>query len=173
MHGDGRIDEVATQRAQARERAVFVGAGQTAESDDVGGEDRGELSSFGHRAPFSLGEIAQRPDQKRSFPLTDGDFVPSLEEPFRLDSRPFAPSGKDRYFRKDVVSALYLNGSQFNLAVGATGSRILRNRVRAPPLRRLPAASLRQSRLVQDGPQVAGATISAMISSALWTRLRP
>src|SRR5208282_1578736 len=31
---------------------------------------------------------------------------------------------------------------------------ILRSRVRAPPLRRLPAASLRQTQLVQDGPQV-------------------
>ena len=48
MHGDGRIDEVAAQRAQPRERAILVGAGQPAEADDVGGQDRRELPCFGH-----------------------------------------------------------------------------------------------------------------------------
>jgi hypothetical protein len=40
----------------ARSRAsILVGAGQTTETDDVGGKDRGELSLFGH---WSLGRRA-------------------------------------------------------------------------------------------------------------------
>jgi hypothetical protein len=35
MHGDGRIDQVAAQRAQPRLRAILVGAGKTAESNHI------------------------------------------------------------------------------------------------------------------------------------------
>ena len=49
VHGDGGIDEVAAQRPQARQRAVFVGAGETAEADDVGGQDRRKFTRFAHR----------------------------------------------------------------------------------------------------------------------------
>ena len=37
---DRRIDEIAAQRPKPRERALFVGAGEAAVADDVGGEDR-------------------------------------------------------------------------------------------------------------------------------------
>ncbi len=50
---DRRVDQIAPQRAQPSERAVFVCAGQSAESDHVGGQDRGEFADFGHCAPFT------------------------------------------------------------------------------------------------------------------------
>ena len=53
VHRDRRIDQIAAQRAQPSERAVLVGAGRAAESDHVGGQDRGEFADFGHCAPFT------------------------------------------------------------------------------------------------------------------------
>ena len=50
VHGDGGVDQIAAQRPQPRERAIFVGAGETAESNHVGGEDGREFAHFGHRA---------------------------------------------------------------------------------------------------------------------------
>ena len=46
VHGDGRIDEVAAQRPQPRENPVFVGSGKPRIADDVGHQDRGQLSGF-------------------------------------------------------------------------------------------------------------------------------
>jgi hypothetical protein len=43
MHSDGRIDEIAVKRAQARQCAIFVRARQAAEADYVGGEDCGKF----------------------------------------------------------------------------------------------------------------------------------
>ena len=48
VDGDGRIDEIAAQRAQPRQRAILVRAGQAAEADDVRGQDRREFASFRH-----------------------------------------------------------------------------------------------------------------------------
>jgi hypothetical protein len=42
---DRRVDQIAAQRAQTGECAVFVRAGEPAEADDVGSEDRGEFAS--------------------------------------------------------------------------------------------------------------------------------
>ena len=50
VHGDRRVDEVAAQRPQPRERAILVRAGEPGEADDVGGQDRGELAGLGHDA---------------------------------------------------------------------------------------------------------------------------
>jgi hypothetical protein len=50
VNGDGRVDQVAAQRPQSGERAILVNRGETAESDDVGDEDRSDLSVFGHGA---------------------------------------------------------------------------------------------------------------------------
>jgi hypothetical protein len=52
VDGDGRIDEVAAQRAQPRQSAVLVGAGQAAEADDVGSQNRGEFADFTQRRPL-------------------------------------------------------------------------------------------------------------------------
>ena len=40
LDDDRRIDQVAAQRAQARQRPVLVGPGQAVEADNVGGENR-------------------------------------------------------------------------------------------------------------------------------------
>ena len=48
VDGDRRIDEVAAQSAQPRQRAVLVRAGQSAEADDVGGQDRCKFPALGH-----------------------------------------------------------------------------------------------------------------------------
>ena len=62
MHGDGRIDQVAAQRPEPRQRAILVRAGEPAEADDVGGQDRREFPGLAHRAPpRPLARLAQKP----------------------------------------------------------------------------------------------------------------
>ena len=41
VHGDGRIDEVATQHPQPRQSAVLIRPGEPAIPDNVCGQDRG------------------------------------------------------------------------------------------------------------------------------------
>ena len=48
VRGDRRVDEVASQSPQPRQRAIFVGASQTAVSDDVSDQDRRKLPSLAH-----------------------------------------------------------------------------------------------------------------------------
>ncbi len=50
VHGDGRIDQVAAERPQPRQRPVLVGPGEPAIADDVGHQDRGEFSGLAHGA---------------------------------------------------------------------------------------------------------------------------
>ena len=57
--GDRRVGEVAAQSAQACEHALLVRPGETAEADDVGGKDGGELAGFFHGALGDAGTIAQ------------------------------------------------------------------------------------------------------------------
>ena len=45
---DRRVDEIAAQGAEAGERPVLVGARQSAESDDVGGQNGRKFPAFGH-----------------------------------------------------------------------------------------------------------------------------
>src|ERR1700730_7937749 len=52
MDGDGRIDQVAPQRPESRQGSILVRAGKPAVADHVGGENRGELPSFGHEFPL-------------------------------------------------------------------------------------------------------------------------
>ena len=47
---DGRIDQVASERPQPRQDAIFVGSGKPRIADDVGHQDRRELSSLAHGA---------------------------------------------------------------------------------------------------------------------------
>ena len=46
MHGDGRIDQIAAQRPQPRQRAILVRAGEPAVADHIGGQYRREFSGF-------------------------------------------------------------------------------------------------------------------------------
>src|SRR5208283_6003205 len=48
VHGDGGINQIAAQSSEPRQGAILVSAGQTAETDDVGSEDRGEFACRSH-----------------------------------------------------------------------------------------------------------------------------
>ena len=49
MDGDGRIDEVAPERAQPRQDPVFIGAGEPRKPDNVGHQNSRQFARFGHR----------------------------------------------------------------------------------------------------------------------------
>ena len=51
VHGDRRVDQVAAQRAEPREKTLLVGSGEAGEADDVGDKDSGELARLRHVAP--------------------------------------------------------------------------------------------------------------------------
>ena len=59
VNGDGRINEVAAQRAQSSQDAFFVGAGEPAVTDDVGGQDRLEFSALRHISAPAGGSLSQ------------------------------------------------------------------------------------------------------------------
>ena len=48
MHGNDGVDEVAAQRPKPSQNAILVRAGQAAIADDVGNQDRRELSGLAH-----------------------------------------------------------------------------------------------------------------------------
>ncbi len=56
VDGDGRVDQVAAQSPQPRERALLVRAGKPAVADHVGGEDRGKLPGLGHGVASGFGQ---------------------------------------------------------------------------------------------------------------------
>ena len=56
MHGDGRIDEIAAQRPEPRQRTVLVRPGQPAEADHIGGEDRCKFARLCHPGPLRVRE---------------------------------------------------------------------------------------------------------------------
>src|SRR6185437_13027918 len=56
VRGDGGVDQVAAQRPQARQRALLIGAGEPAEADDIGDQDRRDLARFRHGAALRFGD---------------------------------------------------------------------------------------------------------------------
>jgi hypothetical protein len=58
VDGDGWVDEIAAQRAQPGQNQFLVGAGEPAIADDVGGEDRRQLSALRHVSPPQLAGAA-------------------------------------------------------------------------------------------------------------------
>ena len=48
VFGDCRVDEVAAQRAQPRQGALLVGAGEPAVAGHVGSQNGGKFSALGH-----------------------------------------------------------------------------------------------------------------------------
>ena len=59
VESDGRIHEIAAQRAQQRQRTLLIGAGEPAIADDIGDQDRGEFARLAHRAPLGVATLAQ------------------------------------------------------------------------------------------------------------------
>ena len=52
MSGYGRVDEIAAQTSQTRERTILVGAGEPAITDDIRHQNCRELPGFAHSAPL-------------------------------------------------------------------------------------------------------------------------
>ena len=50
VHGDGRIEQVASERPQPRQNPVLVGSGKPRIADNVGHQDRGQFSGLAHGA---------------------------------------------------------------------------------------------------------------------------
>ena len=48
MDRDRGIDQIASRRPEPRERAILIGAGKPAVSDDVGDQDRDKLTGLAH-----------------------------------------------------------------------------------------------------------------------------
>src|SRR5450432_3857645 len=59
VHGDGGIDEIATERSQPRQSAILVRAGEPTEADDISCQYRCKLPGLGHNAPHASCRIAQ------------------------------------------------------------------------------------------------------------------
>src|ERR1019366_147626 len=77
MHGDGRINQIAPQRAEPRQCAILVDTGKSAVTDHVGGENGGELSGLGHRV-------------HRNNPERNGEFGPAeIQEGYHALNRTF------------------------------------------------------------------------------------
>jgi hypothetical protein len=55
MHGDGRVDQVAAQRPEPGEDAIYVCARKPGVADDVGDQDRGQFPSLAHGATAEAG----------------------------------------------------------------------------------------------------------------------
>ena len=51
VRGDGRVDEVAANRPQPRQRPVLVRACKPTEAYDIGGQYSGKFAGLTHRAP--------------------------------------------------------------------------------------------------------------------------
>jgi hypothetical protein len=50
VHGDCGVNQIASERAQSRQRSIFVGSGEPRIADHVGHQDRGQFSSLAHGA---------------------------------------------------------------------------------------------------------------------------
>ena len=73
MHGDGGINQVASERPQPRQNPVLVGSGEPRIADDTGHQDRGQFSGLAY------GATPPRPCQ-----------------PFRVRARPLGGIAKTR-----------------------------------------------------------------------------
>ena len=56
MRGDRRINQIAAQRSQPRQRSLLVGPGEPAVTDNIGDQDRSDLPRFRHGAASGFGD---------------------------------------------------------------------------------------------------------------------
>jgi hypothetical protein len=56
MHGEDRIDQIAPQRPEPCEHAIFVSASKPGVADDVADQDRRELAGLAHGATAEAGK---------------------------------------------------------------------------------------------------------------------
>ena len=80
MHGNRLVDEIASQRPEPRQR-------EAAESDDIGGQDRGEFAGFGHRALFAGFRVAIFREQEAPRAMLEGLLGSIAERRLRATAR--------------------------------------------------------------------------------------
>ena len=73
MQGDGRVDQVAAQRPQPRERAILVRSGEPAVANNIRDQNCCNLPSSGMTGPQTSCSVAQSPSEPRVF--VEGDLV--------------------------------------------------------------------------------------------------
>jgi hypothetical protein len=61
MNGDGRVDQIAAERAKSRQDAILVRTREPAVANNIGSQDCGEFPGFGHGASPSEVRLAQGP----------------------------------------------------------------------------------------------------------------
>ena len=60
MDGDSRIDEIAREGPQPRQRAILVSAGEAAAADNIRDQYRRKFPSFGHDAPSATNQTSAK-----------------------------------------------------------------------------------------------------------------
>ena len=60
MHGDGRINQVAPERPQPRQSAIFIGAGEPAEANHISCQYCREFAGLGHHCPSVTSDISTK-----------------------------------------------------------------------------------------------------------------
>ena len=69
MDRDGRIDQIASQRPEPRQDAIFVRSREPAIADHIRAKDRRQFSGLAHRGPPSLCRLAQESLEPRYYLL--------------------------------------------------------------------------------------------------------
>ena len=60
MHGHGGIDQIAPERPQPRQSAIFIGAGEPAEADHICRQYCREFAGLGHHCPPVTSQISTK-----------------------------------------------------------------------------------------------------------------
>jgi hypothetical protein len=60
LDGDGRIDEIAAERPQARQNPLLIGAGEPAVTDDIGNQDPCDFPGFARGAPLGCHQTSNK-----------------------------------------------------------------------------------------------------------------
>ena len=103
MDGDCRVDQVAAQRAEARQDPFLVGAGEPAVADNVRRQNRSEFPSLGHpRAPRARTQFSTGQARTPSSCCDPTEASPNhLRPPSPLGHKPAV--GNVRYLRNPAV----------------------------------------------------------------------
>jgi len=93
VHGDGRIDEIAAERSEPGQGAVFIGPGKPAVPDHIRGQDCSEFPLLGHLPLSPTETLPRRRAERGTLPawLARGD---ALKPRYATHEFP-APTGVD------------------------------------------------------------------------------
>ena len=128
MHRDGWIEQIAPERPQPRQRAILVGASETAVSDYIRRQDRREFPGLGHDVPSAAPKQTSR---KTRSPQTHQHrkLTPSVSDSLLLALRDLPdPSAEWSLFTS--LNGLVANDPEFGHRHARTG--FARNRAPWP-----------------------------------------